>query len=279
MSETTTPISDASARAAYAGTGVTPSAAQQFAAHVRSVGGDPTTSLQAYGYGPDGAPVQPATPGQATPAPRPIVDDLGPSKTGRLTPAQQEAAAATLQKFWTGDPAVLRAALEGEGMVEVDEADDVRTEAQREFDGTFAGAHANQYELTGAYVGHVGDVGQMAKVDGAMRETLAAMDFPAALAKGFVDDILTATEHGHSAQGSDAEKTLYANDQIAIAVRATHAASRAEFFDTARRAFDLMPEAVKVGLAERGCFESANVLTALYMHGARMAAREGLKAR
>jgi hypothetical protein len=260
---------------------VTDAAAAAFRDQMTAWGLDGSAALAHFNRGPDGQPVQPVQP--STPAPtqgtaaQRFASDLGPTKTGRLTPQQEEQAAATLSRFWTGDPAVLEAALRGEGMTEVDEAADTRTEAEKEFDATLGGAYGHEYDLGGVYQGHnVGDVSQLAKVDTAIRETLEALDFPPMLAKGFVDAVLTASETGYSAQTSDAGKQIYAQNEIAKAISATRATSREDFFATARRAFALIPPAVQVGLAERGAFENANVLAALFQHGQRIEAREGM---
>ena len=62
-------------------------------------------------------------------------------------------------------------------------------------------------------------------------------------------------------------------------MRATGATSREDLFDTVRVAFARIPQAIKMGLAERGVFEDGRVLSQLFRHGERLILRAGMKTR
>jgi hypothetical protein len=283
------PISDTQARAAYAGQGtVSPSTAAAFAQHVRGLGGDPTASLAAYGYDPQGQPIQPATPAAApapaTPARQPGHDsELSAAKLPRLAPSELEQAAETLSKHWTGDPAVLDAALRGAGLIPSEEAGEAElSPAEADYEASAFGASADpaDYDLNGVWIGRSGvSVAEMGEVQQDMQQMLSAMAYPKSMAKAFVSDILDANERGYATLANDYERLAYSTQAKDTVMRATGAKDYASMIKIAQVALAAMPADTSIELANQGVFEDARVMTALYRQGERLIHRANLKAR
>jgi hypothetical protein len=174
----------------------------------------------------------------------------------------------------------VRAALAADGFEEVETGEPEATEPETNFDAAFAGGDPASYDLSGVYLGRNGaDIGELAAVDADMRTMLSAMSYPKTMAKGFVSDLLDANEKGWASLQNDHQRHTYAAEQRAIAMRATGATSWEGLISTSKVALDKIPPQIARELAERGVFESAAVLAALFKHGERMALRAGLKAR
>lgn len=246
---------------------VTDAAATAFAADMQARGLDPAPALARFGRGADGRFVTQQTP--TTPA---TPSDRSPPQIPAFNARELETAAATLSQHWTGDREVLRAALQKAGLTEVDDVDDTRTPAQRQIDTAFPSGNAAEYDLQGVYVGRAGDVSELVRTDGEMRQMLAALNYPRVAARSLVSDLLDAAAGGYATLTSDAAKGQYSNEQVALAIQATHAVSRADLFATAKLATDRIPPAIAEKLALQGVFEDRRVLSALYMQGQRIAA-------
>ena len=162
--------------------------------------------------------------------------------------------------------AQVNAAIAAEGYVEAPPTGEPETPS------AFASAGAHEFDLSGSYLNRAGGLDVLRDVDRDMRQMLAATEFPAALAKSFVGDLLDANETGYNSQTSDGAKATYAAEQMRLACSAT-GLSRDALIAAARTVFNRMPADIKQGLAEQGVFESAQVLVAMANHGARLAAR------
>jgi hypothetical protein len=231
------------------------------------------------------APVEQPPPGgagsQAVLADRPIVDTLNEHKHPTLSDRQLEQAAATLTKFWTGDPQVLRDALERAGLqeVDVDDPNDQRGELEKSFDATLGGVRPEEYDLNGVYMGRTGDIdtGGLAEVDRDMRTMLSAIEIPAVMGKAVIEAVLTANSAGWNDLTSDAARRSHSAEQYAIAIRVTGASSYENLISTVKVAVDRIPRAIAKDLAARGVFENGRVLALLYGQGRRLTQRQGLK--
>jgi len=264
-------------------TSITPEAVTSFQATAAKYGlsGDAVNkTLGAHGAAPVETPA-PGGPGsQAVLADRPIVDTLNEHKHPTLSDRQLEQAAATLTKFWTGDPQVLRDALERAGLQEVDVEDpnDQRGELEKSFDATLGGVRPEEYDLNGVYTGRSGniDTGGLTEVDRDMRTMLSAVEMPPAMGKALTEAVLDANGGGWNSLTSDAARRSYSAEQYAIAIRATGASSYENLISTVKVAVDRIPRAIAQDLAARGVFENGRVLALLYGQGQRLTQRAAL---
>jgi hypothetical protein len=71
--------------------------------------------------------------------------------------------------------------------------------------------------------------------------------------------------------------TTYANEQTAMAMRATHAGSREDFFKTCEVATDLILKDIADGLAQSSVLEDRRVLAALFLRGKQILQQRALK--
>jgi hypothetical protein len=262
----------------FDGTPVTTSAADTFRAQATAAGvpeDQIAATLAWHGIAPQQQEAEP-DPG-TSPHALPMLDPI--TKHGGYTAAQAQQAYDAWVKLGLPEEQI-RAALAHDGFEEVETGEPEATELETGFDAAFAGGTPNEYDLSGAYLGREGaDIGDLAAVDHDMRAMLSAMAFPKVMARAFVGDLLDANERGWASLTDDHQRHTYASEQRAIAIRATGAASWEDLISTSKVAFDRIPKGIALELAERGVFEAAPVLAALFRQGERLVIRQGLKAR
>ncbi|HLG45274.1 MAG TPA: hypothetical protein VKY24_03445 [Reyranella sp.] len=223
--------------------------ANAFAEQMRARGLDPTETLARYGYGakpservePDNGNATPKADGttpKADPPPVPIRReqrdaglDIDPT-TGlpRFTAEQTAALADNLRKFWSGDPAVLEAALAGAGAPAEQPIADTRTEAERSFDGsTLASVKPEEYELNGLWVGHnVSDRfgylnNDLPAMEASLRSIMSKLSVPKAVGRQFAEDMIASSDafEALSNAGDEAAAKQYYLEQSAAFARVT----------------------------------------------------------
>jgi hypothetical protein len=198
--------------------------AEKFRRQMEVRGLNPDAALAQHGHG-VGSRLA-ADPSQATPKPaQRLAVDIDPVKLPRLSAEQTAKAAETLRKFWTGDPAVLEAALNNAGAAPVAlAAPDTRTEEEREFDNSSLAAPVDpaSYDLNGLWLGREADLSQLPERDRTIRSTMSELSVPAALgratAEAFAD---SASEWSRLAGRGEVAIKQFHLEQSALFARVT----------------------------------------------------------
>ncbi len=177
---------------------ISPETAERFRQQMAARGLDPSATLTKHGVGQQTPPDPSNTPKE----PQRMATDIDATGLPRLTGEQTEQAAATLRRFWTGDPAELEAALKNAGASPVDQpAPDNRTEEEREFDASnLAAVQPSEYQLDGLWVGRNATDRQgylaadVPTLERTIRGTMAELQVPQALGRQFADDMLASRD-------------------------------------------------------------------------------------
>ena len=213
----------------------------------------------------------------AGPLSPPVPQTLDPvTKTPRASNDEKAAMATALKKFWTGDPKVLEDALKAEGVSTEQPSIDPRSEAEKDFDATFAGADPAAYNLN--YVGRANGVptGELAALDGELRSALSAMGVPALIGPGIVDAMLDSAERFHAIPEGP-QRALYQAEQCAAIDRlGSDFGSRERLLAFAAHAISRVDKAFFADLVANGSFESAASVLQLARQGQRLFHREQL---
>jgi hypothetical protein len=216
---------------------------------------------------------QQQSPSGSQQTPRQPVETLDWKKHPTLTDRQRKQAAETLTKFWTGDPQVLRDALEREGLGEVDDANDTRSEPERAFDAAFGGAAPGDYDLNGLYVGRAAgmDTAELAAFDADLRGALSAMEVPLAMGRSMAETLIDgANSFGRIPEG--AARTLWHVEQKVLLERIGNA-SADHLTRLAAHALAKLPKATVAGWHKDGGLHSAATILQLARHGERLLLR------
>jgi len=233
---------------------LSPEARRQFTEQLTRAGHDP------------GAVAAALLAGAAPPAGQPI--NTGPvARSGDLSPQQSEQAAETLTKHWTGDPAVLRTALENAGLVEAD-TEDGRSEAARAFDAAHGGLDPSGYSINGAFVGTNLDAPTALQMSDEMRSAFSALGLSATVAPGVAAELARNAsdapalfeKFGGDWQSPKA-RTWWQGEQAKVAKALDMPYSQA--IELAKTAVNRIDRKVAESLARRGCFESGNAIVRL----------------
>ena len=265
------PISESAARASFDAGSISDASRAEFTRIMAARGLDASDTLAKHG-------VVEQVPAPA-PEPRPAMQpDLDHAKLPRLTSTELEIAADTLAKNWTGDPAVLDAALRNAGLELVDDGTDGRTDVERDFDRTLgAPASPDDYDLGSLLVNRT-DLGPDGAVEvaTAVRGALAEMAIPKHLGSALGNAILDAVERSNETPG--VENAQRSNEQVALACRIV-GVGREELLATVRPVLarlgpdgkELIQRAVAGG-------HDANLLVYLFRAAELGLVRAGLKA-
>jgi len=245
-------------------TEVTDAAREQFVAQMRARGLDPSQTLAKH------APQQPggSKPSAASPAtpPQRLSPDIDAQGVPRLNAAQVEQAAATLRRYWSGDPAVLEAELARAGAKPLAEPiADTRTDEQREFDSSTLAPPVDpaSYDLNGLWLDRAArdgryDVAELPALEGAIRSTMAELSIPKVLGRTFAEDMAdSASVFGKlSEKGDDVAVQRYHLEQSALFARVTKV-GWAEAAAQMKPWLARMSKDAREFLADSGALESA----------------------
>jgi hypothetical protein len=196
----------------------------------------------------------------------------------RLNDKQLAQAAETLGRHWTGDPAVLKDALERAGVKPA--APDTRSGEEQAFDRTFgAPASQDEYRLDDLFIGRptISDDRRVA-IASAVRSTLHEMQVPVVLGNGVANALVDAAASGWNAQPSREAQAMYHAQERARACKALNT-SWENIMATVKPVVARLSEVNRERWAKSGALESASVLVPLYLHGQRLAVRKGMAKR
>jgi len=250
----------------------TPTTAETFIASCKSYGMSETQineTLARNGITVQGGGVQQSNPPQV----------LDAAKVPTTLPNREALAmAAELQKHWSGAPEALEQGLKAAGIQLVNDADP-RTEEEKGFDDAFGGPSSPEaYELDGLYVGRQGvPIENIAALDGELRQALASMSVPPALARGLCETWLdSANAYAQIKEGPARE--LWQHEQEVLLERIGHA-PRAKLIELAGLAFSRIPQAIRENMYETGAVETAASILQLARQGERLLQREAMTKR
>jgi hypothetical protein len=267
-------MSDQEIKAAFtAGTANAPTQEMldKFAADMRSKGLDPSQTLAKHAVQQQSGDIPP-------PQSRPVKLDINPATGVRsLTSEETLKGADQLRKFWSGDPAVLEAALEGAGVPKVEAPADTRTDAERNFDSSSLGAGApEEYELNGLWLGRDAELHDAATTTGAIRTAFSALSVPKAVGLGFAEAMLNSREvtADLAEMSQAAQETWHIQQRVDFAKIA-----RVQWSDAAaqmRPWLDRLPAATREFLSGAGAFNSVTAMVRLYSTFQLVQARAGM---